>query len=71
MRGWFDGETPLKTLVRSFARFAAAAALAATLAGCGVNTIPTLDEQAEAELNNLNSAFQRRADLIPNLVRTV
>ena len=61
----------MKTLVRSFARFAAAAAMAATLAGCGVNTIPTLDEQAEAELNNLNSAYQRRADLIPNLVRTV
>jgi LemA protein len=58
-------------LVRSFARFAAAAALAATLAGCGVNTIPTLDESAEAELNNLNSAYQRRADLIPNLVSTV
>jgi LemA protein len=61
----------LKTLVRSIARFAAAAALAATLAGCGINTIPTLDENAEAELNNLNSAYQRRADLIPNLVRTV
>jgi LemA protein len=58
-------------LVRSFARFAAAAAMAATLAGCGVNTIPTLDESAEAELNNLNSAYQRRADLIPNLVSTV
>lgn len=45
--------------------------MAAALAGCGVNTIPTLDESAEAELNNLNSAYQRRADLIPNLVRTV
>ena len=61
----------MKTLVRSLTRLAAVAALAATLAGCGINTIPTLDEQAEAELNNLNSAYQRRADLIPNLVATV
>jgi LemA protein len=61
--------------LRSVARLAAvtamAAALAGPLAGCGINRIPTLDEQAEAELNNLNSAYQRRADLIPNLVRTV
>jgi LemA protein len=61
----------LNTLVRSGARLALVAAMAGSLAGCGVNNIPTLDEQAEAELNNLNSAYQRRADLIPNLVRTV
>jgi LemA protein len=52
-------------------RLTLVAAVAGTLAGCGINTIPTLDEQAEAELNDLNSAYQRRADLIPNLVRTV
>ena len=45
--------------------------LAATLAGCGVNRIPTLDEQVNAEAANLQSAYQRRADLIPNLVETV
>ena len=47
------------------------AALAGTLAGCGVNRIPTLDEQANAEFANLQAAYQRRADLIPNIVSTV
>ncbi|MBW3560827.1 MAG: LemA family protein [Proteobacteria bacterium] len=65
----------LNTALQRVSRLAAAAALAVTLAGplagCGVNRIPTLDEQAEAELNNLNAAYQRRADLIGNLVRTV
>ena len=61
----------MSTALRRIARLSAIVALAATLAGCGINRIPTLDEQAEAELNNLNSAYQRRADLIPNLVSTV
>jgi LemA protein len=46
-------------------------AASAWLAGCGVNNIPTLDEQVKAEFANLQSAYQRRADLIPNLVSTV
>jgi len=47
------------------------AGLAAVMAGCGVNRIPTLDEQVNAEFANLQAAYQRRADLIPNLVSTV
>ena len=42
-----------------------------TLAGCGINTIPTLDEQAKAAWSEVLNQFQRRADLIPNLVETV
>jgi LemA protein len=43
----------------------------ALLAGCGVNTIPTLQEQAKAAWSEVLNQYQRRADLIPNLVETV
>ena len=42
-----------------------------TLAGCGYNTIPTLEEQAKARWADVQNQYQRRADLIPNLVATV
>ncbi len=41
------------------------------LAGCGINTIPTLQEQAKASWSEVLNQYQRRADLIPNLVETV
>jgi LemA protein len=41
------------------------------LAGCGINTIPTLQEQAKAAWSEVLNQYQRRADLIPNLVGTV
>ncbi|HEX2117354.1 MAG TPA: LemA family protein, partial [Alphaproteobacteria bacterium] len=41
------------------------------LSGCGVNTIPTLDEQVKAAWSQVLNQYQRRADLIPNLVETV
>jgi LemA protein len=41
------------------------------LAGCGINTIPTLDERAKASWSDVLNQYQRRADLIPNLVETV
>ncbi len=44
---------------------------AAALGGCGVNSIPTAEEQAKAEWADVQAAFQRRANLIPNLVETV
>jgi LemA protein len=43
----------------------------AILAGCGINTIPTLQEQAKAAWSQVLNQYQRRADLIPNLVETV
>src|SRR6476660_5556090 len=54
--------------IRSFT-FAVMAGL--TLAGCGYNTIPTLEEQAKARWGDVQNQYQRRADLIPNLVETV
>ena len=56
---------------RMLARLLAVLALAATLSGCGVNTIPTLEEQARAAWSQVLNQYQRRADLIPNLVETV
>jgi LemA protein len=47
------------------------AALGVSLAGCGYNTIPTLEEQAKAKWADVQNQYQRRADLIPNLVATV
>jgi LemA protein len=46
-------------------------ALGLLVAGCGVNNIPTLEEQAKAKWSDVNNQYQRRADLIPNLVETV
>jgi LemA protein len=46
-------------------------ALALALSGCGINTIPTLEEQAKAAWSQVQNQYQRRAELIPNLVETV
>ncbi len=45
--------------------------LLATLSGCGVNNIPTYDEQVKAAWSQVLNQYQRRADLVPNLVNTV
>ncbi len=42
-----------------------------TLSACGYNTIPTLEEQAKARWSDVQNQYQRRTDLIPNLVATV
>jgi LemA protein len=45
--------------------------LALMVSGCGINNIPTFDEQAKAKWSDVQNQYQRRADLIPNLVETV
>ncbi|MGA9658939.1 MAG: LemA family protein [Asticcacaulis sp.] len=50
---------------------AAAAGIVLGLAGCGVNNIPTKEEQAKQSWADVQNAYQNRADLIPNLVATV
>jgi len=45
--------------------------LALSLAGCGINNLPTFDEQVKAAWSQVENQYQRRADLIPNLVETV
>jgi LemA protein len=44
---------------------------ALSLAGCGLNSVPTAEEQVNAEFGNLQAEYQRRNDLIGNLVETV
>ena len=46
-------------------------AAASLLSACGVNTIPTYEEQAKASWSEVLNQYQRRADLIPNLVAAV
>ncbi len=41
------------------------------LSGCGINSVPTAEENAKAKWANVQADYQRRADLIPNLVETV
>lgn len=61
-------------MARSLSRigsFITALALVLALSSCGYNTIPTLEEQAKAKWADVQNNYQRRADLIPNLVATV
>ena len=44
---------------------------ALALGGCGLNAIPTAEEDAKARWADVQNEYQRRADLIPNLVATV
>jgi LemA protein len=46
-------------------------ALGLTLSGCGYNTLQAGDEQIKAAWSEVLNQYQRRADLVPNLVRTV
>ncbi len=45
--------------------------LCVALSGCGVNNIPTLDEKVKSAWSQVENQYQRRADLVPNLVETV
>jgi LemA protein len=56
-------------LLRRFGLLAPFAAL--SLAGCGLNSVPTAEEKVNAEFGNLQAEYQRRNDLIGNLVETV
>ena len=56
---------------KSFARAAVLVLAPLMIAGCGVNTIPTKEEAAKAQWAEVQNQYQRRNDLIPNLVATV
>jgi LemA protein len=54
-----------------FKRALLAVFAALALSSCGINSVPTAEEQVNAAWGNLQADYQRRADLIPNLVATV
>jgi LemA protein len=54
-----------------FAKFLLVPVAVVSLAGCGINSVPTAEENAKAKWADVESSYQRRADLIPNLVATV
>ncbi|GJE32194.1 LemA family protein [Methylobacterium oxalidis] len=68
-----SGEAVARTPVLARILGAIAAMLLATcLSGCGaINRVPTLQEQAKSAWSEVQNQYQRRADLIPNLVETV
>jgi len=56
---------------RQWAGILAVLMLVSMLSGCGVNNIPTYDEQVKAAWSQVLNQYKRRADLVPNLVATV
>lgn len=56
------------TFVAAVRRFALVAGLAIGLSACGINSVPTAEENAKAKWADVEAQFQRRANLIPNLV---
>jgi len=56
---------------RNLARFALVAFAALGLSACGINSVPTKEEAAKAKWADVQSSYQRRADLVPNLVASV
>ncbi len=61
-------------LRQAFSRLMALAAVVmvtVSLAGCGVNNIPTYEQNAKAKWSEVLSQYKRRTDLVPNLVETV
>ena len=61
LQSWFAGTRRILSLVL----------LTIGLSACGLNTIPQLDEAAKAAWSEVLNQYQRRADLVPNLVETV
>lgn len=65
------GDADVTNLLRRAAGLAVLFLAPLALAACGVNTIPTKEEAAKAQWAEVQNQYQRRADLIPNLVATV
>ncbi len=61
----------MRTSIRRLSTWAAALLLATSLTGCGYNDFQRLDEQSQSAWSEVLNQYQRRADLIPNIVATV
>nr|WP_298413363.1 LemA family protein [uncultured Halomonas sp.] len=62
---------PTMLSYRHFWRSTLLLLMALVLTGCGINNIPRLDEQVKSAWSQVENQYQRRADLVPNLVETV
>src|SRR5206468_3911526 len=60
-----------ENLMKRFLAMAFLLVISFGLAGCGYNTLQTRDEQIKAAWAEVLNQYQRRADLVPNLVNTV
>jgi len=58
-------------MLSKLTKFLMIPAVALSLSACGINSVPTAEEEAKAKWADVQSTYQRRADLIPNLVETV
>jgi len=58
-------------MLNKWIKFLVVPAAALALSACGINSVPTAEENAKAKWADVESSYQRRADLIPNLVETV
>lgn len=61
----------MSTLRQRLGRISLIALIPVLLAGCGINNIPTKEATARAQWAEVQNQYQRRSDLIPNLVETV
>lgn len=55
----------------NIAKFLLVPVAAISVSACGINSVPTAEENAKAKWADVESSYQRRADLVPNLVATV
>jgi LemA protein len=62
---------PLSIALSRLRALALVVAIGLSISACGYNRIPTLEEQAKAQWAEVQNQYQRRSDLIPNLVATV
>lgn len=58
-------------MLNKLIKFLVVPVVALSLSACGINSVPTAEENAKAKWADVESTYQRRADLIPNLVETV
>ncbi len=56
---------------KSFKTYISVFSLVAILSGCGIQSIPTAENDVEASWAEVTNQYKRRSDLIPNLVETV
>jgi LemA protein len=61
----------VSSILKQAGRLSALAVVLIGITGCGINAVPTQDEQVKAAWSQVLNEYQRRADLVPNLVQTV